>query len=114
MESSKFLIRNEHGKKYSVLDKEYNRHMLLISSTINSDEEELRWDTYSLIMNELKKESKTDFTTEIKYRITDGENPNEIFLDIINRHGDEVSNLMWFMKKRLEYYLEEDYFKKFY
>lgn len=112
MESSKFLIRNGHGK-LSVLDKEYNRHMLHISSVINSDEEELRWDTYSLIIDELKKDNK-DYSNEIKYRLTDGENPNDVFLDLINRNGEEVSNLMWFMKKRLEFYNEEDYFKKFY
>lgn len=113
MESSKFLIRNGFGK-LSELDKEYNRHMLLVSSTINSDDEELRWDTYSLIMDELKKDNKNDCVAEIKYRLTGGENPNEVFLDLITRNGDDMSNLMWFMKKRLEDYVEEDYFKKFY
>jgi hypothetical protein len=34
-------------------------------------------------------------------------------LDIIEREADTVDNVMWFFKRRIEEYLEEDYFKKF-
>ena len=46
--------------------------------------------------------------------MTDGENPNEIILDIIHRHSDTVDGMIWFLKRRIEEYLEDDFYKKFF
>jgi hypothetical protein len=46
--------------------------------------------------------------------MTDGENPNQIILDIIHRHSDTVDGMIWFLKRRVEEYLEEDFYKKFF
>jgi hypothetical protein len=43
--------------------------------------------------------------------MTDGENTNQIMLDIINRYSDSVDGLVWFLKRRVEEYLEEDFYK---
>jgi hypothetical protein len=56
------------------------------------------------------KRHKMDHTDEMKYRITDGENQNNI-IDIIERQG--LDGLVWFLKRRIEGYIEEDFLKGF-
>ena len=51
-----------------------------------------------LIMNELISQDNR-YIKEVKYRLSDGENPNHLFLDIINRDTDNVNSLVWFLKK---------------
>jgi hypothetical protein len=107
-----FLFNSAHSKK-SKLDKAYNEHLKNIIHSIN-EEEEGRWETYSVIIEQLVKQGKDNYLEEIKYRLTDGENPNEVILSIIEKESDNVDALTWFFKKRVEEYLEEDYFKRFY
>jgi hypothetical protein len=106
-----FLLTSSHSKK-STLDKAYFQHIKNLIQTL-SEEDEARWEIYSIIIEQLINEGKEQYYTEIKYRISDGENPNEVMLDIIEREADTVDNVMWFFKRRIEEYLEEDYFKKF-
>jgi hypothetical protein len=78
------------------------------------DEElEFRWETYNLIIMQLVKQGKINYFKEMKYRLTDGEDPNEIILDILDRELDDMDGLIWFLKRRVEEYIEEDFFKKF-
>ena len=35
-------------------------------------------------------------------------------LDIIERYAENMGGLTWLLKRRLEDFLEEDYFKKFF
>ena len=51
---------------------------------------------------------------EIKYRITDGEDPNIILLEIINRESETEDGLIWFLKRRVEEYIDEDFFNRFF
>ena len=52
---------------------------------------------------------------EIKYRLTDGENPNEVLIDIISRYKPEnLNHLILFLMNRVEEYAEEDFLKRFY
>ena len=111
MEANNFILRARQGK-YSMLDKEYYRHINTILETID-EEQEIRWETYNLIIEELINLNHWDYFEEIKYRITDGENPNEVILEIIERDVNEVSGLIWALKKRLEEYIDEDFFKRF-
>jgi hypothetical protein len=55
-----------------------------------------------------------DYFDEVKYRLTDGENPNQVILDIINRDLDSVNGLVWLLKRRIEEYIEEDFIRRFY
>jgi hypothetical protein len=112
MEANDFLLKSNHGKK-TILDREYVKHINKILTNIDEDEE-ARWETYNIVIQELINQGKGDYFQEIKYRLTDGENPNEVILDIIGRVIDEVDGLIWFLKRRIEEYLEDDYIKKFY
>jgi len=99
-------------RKSSVLDKAYSKHIDAILKNIN-DEEEGRWEIYGAIIQQLIDDGKESYYKEIKYRLSDGENPNKVMLDIIERESDSIDGLLFFFKKRIEEYLEEDFFKKF-
>lgn len=111
MEDFDFTIKAGSGK-YSNLDKEYEK--FLKKTLINLNDEKLyRWETYNLIMEGLLNDGKHETFQEVKYRLTDGENPNDIMLDIISRENN-YNGLLWLMKKRIEEYLDEDFFEQFY
>ena len=111
MEELNFIIKSGSGK-YSNLDKEYNKFLRNIILDLK-DDMIYRWETYNLIMEELIKDNKVDTFEEVKYRLTDGENPNEVMLNIITREKNN-NGLLWLMKKRIEDYIEEDFFSRFY
>ena len=105
------LNTNKTHTKYKLLNKMYEN---LINQQLRSINEcdESRWETYDIILKELQNESNTQYD-EVRYRLTDGEDPNEVFYDIIHR-GDYSSGLIWVMKRKIEEYLEEDFYKRFY
>jgi hypothetical protein len=90
----------------------YNKHISCVLQ--NLDEElEFRWETYNLIIMQLVKQGKINYLKEMKYRLTDGEDPNKIILDILEKEADDIDGLIWFLKRRVEEYVEEDFFKNF-
>jgi hypothetical protein len=95
------------------LDKLYYEHVNCLLNNLD-EEEEIKWDTYSLIIENLVNQGHKNILKEVKYRMTDGENPNQIILDIIHRYSDTVDGMIWFLKRRVEEYLEEDFYKKFF
>lgn len=107
-----FLVTTCQANK-TRLDRLYYQHINCLLSNLDEDEE-IKWDTYSLIIENLLNQGHKNILKEVKYRLTDGENPNEIILDIVQRHYDSVDGLIWFLKRRVEEYLEEDYYKKFF
>ena len=111
MDVKKFLLKNNKTKK-SCLDKAYYKHINCMLDTLSEDEE-IRWETYNLIVEFLIKQGDKNILQEIKYRITEGENPNSVILEIADRDSDNLDGLVWLFKKRLEEYLEEDYFNRF-
>lgn len=112
MEANKFLLKAGQGKS-TTLDKAYSNHINRVIETLD-EEKEGRWETYNIIIQELINEGKGNYFSEIKYRLTDGEDPNQVMLDIINREVDEVNGVIWFLKRRIEEYLEDDYLRRFY
>lgn len=105
MKESNFTIKQGLGD-FSNLDKEYNSYIK--NSTRGLDDEKVnRWDIYDLIMKDLLKLGLNVVFEEVKYRLTDGENPNLVMMEIINRDCYE-SELAWFLKNRLELYIKED------
>lgn len=112
MKTKQFLLTANQGYR-TTLDKAYNKHINSILDSFN-EEQEIRWETYNLIMNELISQGDKTYIKEVKYRLSDGENPNLVFLDIINRDIDNVNSLVWFLKRRLEEYIEEDNFNRFF
>lgn len=105
------LLTLGHGKK-SMLDKAYNKHLINVLNSLN-EEVEARWETYSFIIEQLIEDGKDIYLKEIKYRLSDGENPNEVILDILSRESDNMDGITWMFKKRIEEFLEEDFFNRF-
>lgn len=99
--------------KSSVLDRDYNNHINNVITSLN-DDDEMRWETYGVIIEELINNGKQELFKEIKYRLTDGENPNEVFLSVFEKDLGNIDGVIWFLKKRIEEYIEEDSFKRFY
>jgi hypothetical protein len=112
MGANNFLITTCQTNK-TRLDKLYYEHINCLLNNLN-EEEEIKWETYGLIIENLVNHGHKNILKEVKYRMTDGENPNEIFLDIIQRHSDTLDGMVWFLKRRVEEYLEEDFYKKFF
>jgi hypothetical protein len=76
MEAIKSLLQANQGNK-STLNRAYNKHIYNILTTLNEENEE-RWENYTAIIYSILNDTKMDHTDEMKYRITDGENPNNI------------------------------------
>ena len=112
MKAKRVNLRAGQGKQ-SVLDKAYNKHIKEVLDTVD-DEIRERWETYQVIFEELVKEGKEDYFNEIKYRLTDGEDPNQVILDIIERDTDNLNGLLWFLKRRIEEYIEDDNLGRFF
>ena len=112
MEANNFLLKASQGKK-TTLDKAYSKHINTVLETFD-EEKQSRWETYNTVIQELVNQGKGDYFNEIKYRLTDGEDPNKVILDIIDRDADVENGLIWFYKRRIKEYLEDDNLKKFY
>ncbi len=113
MEIFNFIVKNGTGK-HTTLDNEYKR---LINNVIltNDEDKEIRWETYDLIIRELFSTDGGKYFQEIKYRITDSEDPNHVILDIISRYKEsDLSYLVWSLKRRLDEYAEDDFYKRFF
>jgi hypothetical protein len=110
MKEFDFTIKVGSGK-YNILDKAYNQFIINTLLTLDDDKKD-RWSIYNLIINEFLKSGDVDSFEEIKYRVTDGEDPNKIILDMIQRDKTPSSQL-WYMKKKIEEYIEEDFYSRF-
>lgn len=113
MDAKKYLFLQTNQVKKTTLDRAYNNHIVRTLTDFDEEEEE-RWETYNLIVNSLIKNNNYDYIAEIKYRVTDGENLNEVLLNFIERNIFEVDGLVWLLKRRIEEYLEDDFMKRFY
>jgi len=111
MEDSNITIKVGSGT-YSFLDKIYNK--FITKSLKNTDEEtQERWFTYESIMTELISMGKINYFEEIKYRLTGGEDPNNVILDILNK-DNEIKKYLLTHIRRIKDYKNEDLLKRFY
>jgi hypothetical protein len=110
MDIKNFIIGNGSPNK-NKLDSDYKNFIL---NTINNcdDTHVERWEIYNDIVDEIVKLGYDSEFEEIKYRVTDGENSNEVLLDIFNRI--ELTPILMFYSKHLEDYLESDKYSKFF
>ena len=97
--------------KFNNLDKEYNNLVTLTMSDTDVDKK-LRWEIYSIIMDELLNIDRIDCFEEAKYRLTDNEDPNLVMIDMIDRNKNS-SGLLWFIRKRLQEFIDEDFYNRF-
>lgn len=101
--------RSKKSKK-TYLDITYYNYIENIINTTNIDE--TRLEIYDLIIEDLMIQNRGELVAEFKYRFTDGEDPNEIILSLLER-DDTLDGLIWCLKKRLEEFIEEDLYKRF-
>lgn len=110
MEDSNITIKGGSGT-YNFLDKIYNN--FIITSLKNIDEEtEERWVTYETVIRELVALGKANYFEEIKYRLTGGEDPNDVILDILNKDA-EVKTYLWPHVRRIQEYKGIDLLNRF-
>jgi hypothetical protein len=112
MLTKNFLLNGAQRTK-TILDIAYKNHVNIILESID-EEGKARWEIYDLIISELMKQGNFDYFEELKYRLTDGEDPNEIILSFIIRDSEYVNDLVWSLKDRIEQYIEDDMFKRFF
>jgi hypothetical protein len=106
MKEFNLVIKSNSGK-FNKLDKLYRD--FVINSLTNFDDDTItRWEVYNTIMSELVNIGSHETFQEIKYRVTDGENPNLIMLDIINRFCDD-NDLIWLLKSQIKAFVIEDF-----
>lgn len=111
MKDFNFKIKSGSGK-YSKLDKLYQSY--LFNSIKELDENKLyRFEIYDAIINELVKNGETESFDEIKYRLTGGEDPNIVMLDIVNRY-EEDNAIFWLMRREITNFIEEDNLNRFF
>ena len=110
MDISNYTIKLGFGK-YNNLDKAYRN---LIRQQINSSESWInRWEIYDTVINEIILLEDETIFDEIKYRVTGGENINNILLDIINKKL-EYNLMAYSFISKIEGYCDIDWLKEFY
>tara|TARA_B110000977_G_C10749626_1_gene366286 strand:+ start:128 stop:466 length:339 start_codon:yes stop_codon:yes gene_type:complete len=112
MKNFDYTINSGSGR-YTNLDKEYNKFLETTLRGVKDDGIIYKWDTYNLIMTELLQLGRYELFNEIKYRLTDGENPNEVMIDILDRESN-LSGFLWLIRKRIEEYINDDFENTFY
>jgi hypothetical protein len=95
-----------NSKKISKLDKEFIRKIQTLKDLLPEAEFNDRFDTYELISVQMMELSCEHLFDEIKYRVTDGENINDVLIEILTKLDDREHP--WFLKKELISYSEED------
>ncbi len=105
-----FAVKVGKGK-YSILDKNYKSFLDKVLASYDEDNKE-RWELYNTIISELIDTNQIDLFQEIKYRITDGENPNKVMLHIINKLDSK--SFLWLLQRRIKEFLDEDSYNRFF
>ena len=109
MYNNSFTIKATTGK-YNYLDRSYQN--LIIENT-KQDKNFIRWDIYSKIIDKVIEIGSPLEFRNIKYRLTDGENPNVVMLDMIQKYSDN-STLLQSLEIFIQNYLDEDWINQFY
>jgi len=74
----------------SILDKEFSD--LMVKNLIDNDTAEY-WSTYNAVLGELENYEE-GYSTEIEYRLTDGENPKKVILSVLDKINDKSNELI--------------------
>lgn len=110
METYNFVFKSGPGRT-KTLDRHYIKLIKDMLQNV-SEEKKDRWEVYNIIIEELLTLGLGNYFTELKYRITDGEDINHVLLDITNR--DDVSHFLTLFNNRLKEFIEEDFYDRFF
>lgn len=87
--------------KFTLLDKEYKEDFdKRTEKAINNVEHE-KCELQDMIMKQLMNENEITLIYETKYRVTNGEDPMSVLLEIFKRRED-LRSLMWMQERRVE------------
>lgn len=92
--------KKETFSENSRLNKEYQ-------TLKNTEAGKERLNVYNYIMDVIRHSKGKRITNEIKYRVTEGENLNQVFLEVLERDSDLMEKLL-FMRNTISGYIEED------
>jgi hypothetical protein len=106
MKDFNLIVKGNSGR-FNMLDKLY-RDFVVNSLVDFNDETITRWEVYNAIMSELVNTGRYESFQEIKYRITDGENPNIVILDVINKFHED-NHLIWLLRPQIKSFIIEDF-----
>lgn len=111
MDGLNYCVKHGHGK-FNFLDKAYNK--FIRESLSKADDNNIeRWEIYNTIMVELLNLGKMGYFEEVKYRLTGGENPNGVMLDMIEKDVETKATLAGY-KNKLNYFIDLDIISRFY
>ncbi len=102
------IIKSRPGKLTN-LDKKYR--VFVVDKLSSSCEDEVyKWEVYNTIVGEVIRSGNAHLFDEVKYRISGGEDPNDVFLDVIDTISNDDISLF---KKNINTFKEEEFFKRF-
>lgn len=111
MKREQLIIKNGNGK-YNYLDKVY--YILIRNKTINVDDKtHHRWSFYNTIMEYLLDLGYENLFEEVKYRLTDAEDPNEVFNNVLDKL-EVQSHYVIRLKQTIQNYIDEDFYHIFF
>jgi hypothetical protein len=109
MDTSNYTIKVGFGK-YNYLDKAY---INLIRTQINNNESWIkRWEIYDMIIKEIIKLEDVTIFERLKYKVTGGENINQLLIDIME-HEMEPNLLIKSLIHKVEDFNDIDWLKDF-
>ena len=111
MQTYNYVMKSGSGKN-TTLDKAYAKLISTVRQSPESTQE--RWEIYNLIIQELITIQDGVYFKELQYRMTDGENPNDVLMDLFVRVGhSQLSGMVWQLRRRIEEFQEEDFVNNF-
>ena len=109
MYNNSFTIKSTNGK-FNYLDKSYQN--LIIKNT-KLDVNLERWEIYSKIIDKVIEIAGPREFKNIKYRLTGGDNPNDVMFEMIEKYSDK-SVLLQSLEIFIRNFSDEDWINRFY
>ena len=110
MNTSNYTIKVGFGK-YTYLDRAY---ISLIRNQIYDNESwTARWEVYDMVVKEIIRLQDEEIFEEIKYRVTGGEDINQILLNIMGNEL-ESTNFINSLISKVKEFTDIDWLKDFY
>lgn len=111
MSLNDFVIDHGSNKQTRHLDNAYRRFVTKKMHSLIDDSKFERWEIYNMIASELIAHGYTTEFDELRYRITDNEDPNDVMIDILDTI--ECTTLLRTLYGMVEMYIAEDFHSEF-
>lgn len=107
MEDGK-LSSEIHFGKFSLLDQQYKDlyEEMVLNAETNKEIE--KCDLQDMLLKNLVSQGEVTLFYEIKYRLTDGEDPMSVLLEVLQRRED-LRSFLWDIEARIEDHMFDEY-----